>query len=167
MPKPIARTSRTLYGTCSQLVLEILRAAGGALHPRQELTIMVSINGMKPAPFIIDTGAILSCISQERSRLPISHNSMKTTGFFGLTQVLRFSELQTLTVEDTTTSAPLFHSPKSPVNLLSKDPLCKLAATTHYSPTGLQVTYLDEISVGQHLLTEANKQMRHVLAGIY
>lgn len=48
------------------------------LHPRQEPTIMVSLNGMKIAPFMIDPSAIFSCVGQEVSRLRLSqkHDSV-------------------------------------------------------------------------------------------
>lgn len=94
----------------------------------------------------------------------------KNYGLLGTNTDLRFTEAQTLTAEDTTTVAPLLYSQKSTVNLLSRDLLCKLAATIHYSPTRLWVTFPDETSVGQQLLTEANKQTKQitmVLAGTY
>ncbi|MGL5802087.1 MAG: aspartyl protease family protein, partial [Cetobacterium sp.] len=121
-----------------------------SLHPAQEPTIMVVIGDEVQVPFLVDTGATFTSIGKEGSKLPLTRKAIKTVGFSGKTQTLRFTEPQWLTVEGTTVQAPLLYSSDTPANLLGRDVLCKLGAKIHCGPTGVWVT-LPEVIAHQYV----------------
>lgn len=49
-----------------------------------------------------------SCIGQEVYGIPLSHNSIKITGFSETTQILKFMDPERLMIEDATILAPFF-----------------------------------------------------------
>ncbi|MGL4646835.1 MAG: aspartyl protease family protein, partial [Cetobacterium sp.] len=87
---------------------------------------MVGIGNEVQAPFLIDTGATFTSIGKEGAKLPLTCRAIKTVGFSGKTQTLRFTEPQWITVEGIVVQAPLLYSPDTPANLLGRDVLCKL-----------------------------------------
>lgn len=96
-------------------------------------------------PFLLDTGATFTSIGKEGSKLRLTRKTIKTMGFSGKIQTLRFTEPQRITVEGITVQAPLLYSPDTPANLLGRDVLCKLGEKIHCGPTGIWVTLPDII----------------------
>lgn len=78
-------------------------------QPQEEPIIMVTID-QKVIPFMVDTGAIHSCIGRRGAHLPMSASSVKTVGFSGNTQVIPLTQPVPILIAGNTIVAPLLYS---------------------------------------------------------
>lgn len=93
----------------------------------------------KEIPFLVDTGATISCIRQNDLKCPLSNTTVKTVGISGKVISDKLSQPLPIDLED----LQLFHSfivsPTVPVSLIGRDLLSKLNATIYCSPDGLEI----------------------------
>lgn len=90
---------------------------------------------------MVDSGTARSCVGGEGVHLPMTEQRIKIRGFSGITQVVPITQPQVLTIGDIQTTAPLLYTPRTPVNLLGRDLLCKLNATILCTPDGIECTF--------------------------
>ena len=102
-----------------------------------EPKLQVSINGQQTLPFLVDTGATHSVIGPHGAHLPLSNKKIRTQGFSGKMQTLKFTEPLDLAIDSQRVVMPLLYSESCPVNLLGRDILCKLNADIKCTPDGV------------------------------
>uniref|UniRef100_A0AAR2KL21 ribonuclease H n=1 Tax=Pygocentrus nattereri TaxID=42514 RepID=A0AAR2KL21_PYGNA len=118
--------------------------------------LTVLINGQQSLPFLVDTGATHSVIGPEGAHLPLSNKKIRTQGFSGKMETLKFTEPLELTIDKHKIIMPLLYSDTCPVNLLGRDILCKFNADIKCAPDGVLVDFPSH--VWQMLLTTECEQ---------
>ena len=100
------------------------------MPPEFDPIVTCNING-EPIPFMVDTGATVSCINTDK--YPLSNKILTVIGFSGKKQSL------TVRMKNQETQHRFLHSPSCPVNLLARDLLSKFGITIYCTKDGLRL----------------------------
>lgn len=98
----------------------------------------------KLIPFLVDTGATLSCIRRQDLNCPISKTFIQSVGICGVPQREPLSELLQTEIGGIIFLHEFVLSHNSPANLLGRYLLSKVKATVKCSPTGVELYILSD-----------------------
>ena len=104
-------------------------------------------------------------IGPHGAHLPLSNKKIRTQGFSGKMQTLKFTEPLDLAIDSQRVVMPLLYSESCPVNLLGRDILCKLNADIKCTPDGVLVDF--PAPVWQMFLTEVEQEPTTQLPSVY
>ena len=106
--------------------------------PSEIPQLTLSIAG-KRIPFLVDTGATMSCLRRKDLKCPVSKEIVKSIGISGVTQTEPMSIPLTTCVDEHKFQHSFIVSNTTPMSLLGRDILSKLNAVISCSPDGLEI----------------------------
>ena len=109
---------------------------GHVMPPEFDPIVTCNING-EPIPFMVDTGATVSCINTDK--YPLSNKILTVIGFSGKKQSQSYTLPLTVQMKNQETQHQFLHSPSCPVNLLARDLLSKFGITIYCTKDGLRL----------------------------
>ena len=106
--------------------------------PAEIPQLTLSISG-KRIPFLVDTGATMSCLRKKDLKCPVSNDVVRSIGISGVTQTESMSIPLTTCVDEHQFQHSFIVSNTTPMSLLGRDILSKLNAVISCSPDGLEI----------------------------
>ncbi|CAK6954952.1 uncharacterized protein LOC124484256 [Scomber scombrus] len=107
-------------------------------NPSEIPQLSLQISG-KRIPFLVDTGATISCLRQKDLKCPMSKESIQSVGISGVPQTEFLSKPLQVDLDEIKLQHSFVVSATTPMSLLGRDLLSKLNATISCSPDGIEV----------------------------